>query len=74
MSKRTETQQKEWPKLHRVVTHLRKGALHRALGIPEGETIPAERLAEAKRSKDPEVAHMARLAGTMEGWKHGGKK
>jgi len=25
---------------HRVVMHLNKGGLHRALGVPEGETIP----------------------------------
>ena len=74
MAKYSAKQKKEWPHLHRVVTHLRHGALHRALGIPEDEDIPAARLAEAKRSNDPEVAHMARLAGTMEGWHHGGKK
>jgi hypothetical protein len=48
--------------------HLNKGGLHRALGIPEGQTIPQDRLEEAKNSKNPHVREMANLAHTMEGW------
>lgn len=51
-----------------------KGKLHRELGIPEGEKIPAKRLEEAEHSKDPEVKRDAIRAKTMEGWHHGGAK
>lgn len=50
-----------------------KGGLHRALGVPEGEKIPADKLAKAKNSKNPRVRKMAALAGTLEGMHHGGK-
>ena len=56
--------------LYRAMHHLRKGGLHRALGIPEGETIPADRLEAAKNSKNSHVAHMANFAGTMKGFSH----
>lgn len=56
---------------HRVVMHLHKGGLHRALGVPEGQTIPADKMAEAKNSSNPHVKAMANLAHTMEGWDHG---
>ena len=55
---------------HRVVMHLNKGGLHRALHIPEDQTIPQDRLEEAKNSKNPHVRQMANLAHTMESWKH----
>jgi hypothetical protein len=51
-----------------------KGKLHRALGIPEGQTIPKARLASAARSSNPEVRGMARRAQTMESWHHTGPK
>ena len=51
--------------------HLQNGGLHRALHIPEDQTIPQDRLEEAKNSKNPHVAKMASLAHTMESWKHG---
>lgn len=41
---------------------IHKGRLHRALGIPEDQTIPKERLRKEIRSKDPEIAKMARSA------------
>jgi hypothetical protein len=50
-----------------------KGKLHRELGIAEGEKIPAERLAAATRSKDPEVRRDAIRARTMKSWHHGKK-
>lgn len=59
------------PSLYRAMHHLRKGGLHRALGIPEGENIPAERLASARNSSNPHVAHMANFAHTMKGFKKG---
>ena len=38
------------------------GGLHRALHVPEGETIPADKLAAASHSKNPHVRQMANLA------------
>lgn len=52
-----------------------KGKLHRALGIPEGEKIPAGRLKAATRSAKPEVRRMAIRAETMiHKFKHTGRK
>jgi hypothetical protein len=56
--------------LYRSLHHLNKGGLHRALGVPEGEKIPASKLAAAKNSKNEHVAHMAHFAATMKGFKH----
>ena len=42
-----------------------KGALHRALGVPEGEKIPAAKMAAARNSSNPRVARMAALARTL---------
>jgi hypothetical protein len=42
----------------------RPGALHRALGIPQGEKIPTGRLAAAAKSKG-RLGKMARLAQTL---------
>lgn len=46
-----------------------KGKLHRELGIPVGQKIPASRLAAAARSSNPEVRRDAIRAKTMAGWK-----
>ena len=54
---------------HRVVMHLNKGGLHRALGIKEGEKIPEARIQASRNSSNPHVAKMAYLANTMAGWK-----
>ena len=43
------------------------GALHRALGVPEGEKIPAAKLATARNSSNPRIARMAALAHTLKG-------
>lgn len=50
---------------------LHKGALHRALGVPEGENIPAKKMAQARHSKSQHVRNMARSA---KGLKAMGKK
>lgn len=52
---------KQW--MQHAVKH--PGALHRALHVPEGEKIPAEKLAKAKHSENPHVRKMAVLAGTF---------
>jgi len=50
---------------------VRKGALHRALGVPEGEKLGQSRINAAMHSKSPEVRKMARSA---EGLTHMGGK
>ena len=60
--------------LYRAMHHLNKGGLHRALGVPEGEKIPAAKLAAAKNSKNEHVRHMANFASTMGGFSHSKKK
>lgn len=47
------------------------GALHRQLGIPEGEKIPREKL-EAAASKGGKLGKRARFAMTLEHMNHGG--
>ena len=56
-------------KLHtKIVVH--KGALHRKLGVPEGEKIPEQKLKAAEHSSDPTERKEANLAETMKGWHH----
>lgn len=43
------------------------GALHKQLGVPEGEKIPADKLAKAAHSDNPTLAKRARLAETLKG-------
>lgn len=49
------------------------GALHRDLGVPEGEKIPAAKLAAAKHSDNPTTRKRANLAATMSHFATGGK-
>jgi hypothetical protein len=58
----------------RAMHKLHAGGLHRALGIPEGETIPMEKKQSAANSENPHTAAMGRLAVSMHGWKHPSKK
>lgn len=44
-----------------------KGALHRHLGVPEGEKIPEAKLYEALNSKDEKIRKEAQLAMTLKG-------
>lgn len=46
------------------------GALHRALGVPEDEKIPADKLQAALHSKNPHIRRMAETAQTFKGFKH----
>ena len=52
----TMTEKKHNVSLYRALHHLNKGGLHRALGVKEGEPIPADKLAAAKNSKNEHVA------------------
>jgi hypothetical protein len=49
------------------------GALHRDLGVPEGEKIPAAKLAAATHSSNPTTRKRANLAKTMSHFAAGGK-
>jgi len=51
-----------------------KGKLHREIGVPVGQKIPAKKLTKAEHSSNPEIKRDAIRAKTMEGWNHGGKK
>ena len=46
----------------------RPGALHRALHVPEGEKIPAKKLAKASHSENPRLRKEASLAKTLKGF------
>lgn len=47
--------------------HMKKGALHKEMGIAEGKKIPAKKLAKAAKSSNPTLARRARLARTLSG-------
>ena len=51
-----------------------KGALHRHLGVKEGEKIPEEKLEKAAHSKDTKIRKEASLAMTLKGMHHKGKE
>lgn len=46
--------------------NVHKGALHRALGVPEGTKISADKLAQASNSSNP---HVRRMAASAKGFK-----
>lgn len=41
------------------------GALHKALGVPEGKKIPPKKLAKAAKSKSPLMRERVALAKTL---------
>lgn len=49
--------------IQKAIKH--KGALHKSLHVPEGEKIPAKKLAKAAHSDNPKLAKRARLAQTL---------
>ena len=50
--------------------HMEKGALHRALHIPEDKKIPAKKLDKATHSTNPKIRKEANLAETLKGFGH----
>jgi hypothetical protein len=46
------------------------GALHRELGVPEGQKIPAKKLAKAAHSSNPTLRRRAALAKTLKKMHH----
>lgn len=51
-----------------------RGKLHRELHAPEGQKIPAAKLAAATHSENREIRNDAIRARTMMGWHHDGGK
>jgi hypothetical protein len=45
--------------------HMKKGALHKELDVPEGKKIPAKKLKKAEHSKSPKLRKRAVLAETL---------
>lgn len=58
---------KNW--IHGAIEH--PGALHRALHVPEGEKIPAKKMAKAAHSSNPHMRKMVALAHTLRKMHHG---
>ncbi len=48
-----------------------KGALHRSLGVPEGQKIPAAKLTAAAHSSNPTTKKRAVFARFLKGLHHG---
>lgn len=44
-----------------------KGGLHRSLGVPQGQKIPAAKLAAALHSSNPKTRKQAQMAKNMKG-------
>ena len=65
--KKTKTQHVDLGEKGSFTTH--KGKLHRALGIPEDEKIPASRL-ESKPGDSSEMKHMKASAKGFKAMKH----
>jgi hypothetical protein len=54
-------EKKKW--IQKAIKH--PGALHRELGVKEGEKIPAKKLEKAEHSKNPKLKKRADLAKTL---------
>lgn len=53
---------------------VRKGALHRALGVPEGKKLSASEMARASHSSNPKVRRMAASAKGLKAMAKGRKR
>lgn len=53
--------------------HMKKGALHKSLHVPEGKKIPESKIKKAEHSKSPKLRKRAVLAETLKGMHHGKK-
>ena len=57
------------PKDHWIQGAIKKpGALHKELGVPPGQKIPAKKLAKAEKSKNPKERKRAEFAKELEGF------
>lgn len=74
VASRTKPMAKKWTPKKDFHPGGEKGKLHREMGIPEGQKIPADKLRAAANSSNPEKARDAKRAETMKKWHHGGAK
>jgi hypothetical protein len=54
---------KDW--IAGAVPKKNKGLLHKKLGVPQGQKIPAGKLSKALHSSSPKLRHEAQFAETM---------
>lgn len=54
----------------KFLSGLDKGGLHRALNVPEGQKIPAGKVASAANSANPDLRRKANFAKTAATWRH----
>ena len=54
--------------------HMKKGALHKELGVPQGEKIPAKKMKKALHSDNPKMRKQANLARTLSGLRKTGSR
>lgn len=47
-----------------------EGGLHRSLGVPEGQKIPARKMAAAAHSSNPKIRKQVALAHTLRAMHH----
>lgn len=50
--------------------HLKKGALHKDMGVPEGKKLTHEQKEEAANSDNPKIAKRGQFALNAEKWHH----
>ncbi len=55
---------------HPLELHLKKGALHKTLGVKPGEKIPESMLQKALNSKNPLTRKRAQFAENAKKWNH----
>lgn len=53
---------------------VKKGALHKALGVSQDKKLSSSDLAKAANSSDPKMRKRAAFAKAAKKWHHGGKK
>jgi hypothetical protein len=51
--------------IQKAIPESSRGALHRKLGVPAGEKIPAKKMAKAAHSKSPKIRKEVALAKTL---------
>lgn len=54
--------------------HMKKGALHKELGVPQGEKIPEKKMKKALHSDNPKMRKQANLARTLSGLRKTGPR
>lgn len=59
--------------MKKLKLHLKKGALHKDLGVSPDKPIPTDKLEKAAHSSDPLEKKRAVFAQNAAGWNKGGK-